>query len=265
LGWTKVHPAWFTSPNGPYAGIKLPVNHPNELWIPSGTYEPSITRVLVQLLTDERWSIKDKSVWDIGAHHAVTALLFAKHGAAEVVGLEPLPANLEIIRTVLAANESLAAKIRILPLAASVAEGEAVIETGATDSEGQLVHDQVTPSERRPDGSKRIAVCTSRLDHLLAKGFSPPGLLKIDIEGAEFLALQGARQLLLNHRPVLVIEIHNAGACAKCVELLRSLSYGVWRISAKGLNALRDRTMDYGHVLCVPLEHTNRRALPYLA
>jgi len=36
--------------------------------------------------------------------------------------------------------------------------------------------------------------------------FLPP--LKIDVEGAEFLVLEGARRCIERHRPTLVIEVH---------------------------------------------------------
>ncbi len=55
--------------------------------------------------------------------------------------------------------------------------------------------------ERVPDGDVRC----SAIDDL---GLDSCGLIKLDLEGAEGLALQGARETILSHRPVLIIEIN---------------------------------------------------------
>jgi len=54
--------------------------------------------------------------------------------------------------------------------------------------------------ERVPDGDVRC----SAIDDL---GLDSCGLIKLDLEGAEGLALQGARETILSHRPVLIVEV----------------------------------------------------------
>jgi hypothetical protein len=52
-----------------------------------------------------------------------------------------------------------------------------------------------------------------------------PDLIKLDIEGAEDIALAGAKETLAKHRPYLIIEVHGADKEENCISLLRSLHY----------------------------------------
>ena len=54
---------------------------------------------------------------------------------------------------------------------------------------------------------QQIAITT--LDHdIAAHALPPPNLIKIDVEGWEFAALQGARATLALHHPALYLEMH---------------------------------------------------------
>jgi FkbM family methyltransferase len=65
-----------------------------------------------------------------------------------------------------------------------------------------------------PDGAaarvETIAVPTQRLDDALGPGYVP-ALVKVDVEGAELQVLQGARETLAAHRPLVVFE-HGLGS-----------------------------------------------------
>jgi len=60
------------------------------------------------------------------------------------------------------------------------------------------------------DGAERVTVPVRRLDDELPDDFVP-ALIKIDVEGVEHAVLDGARQTLSRHRPVVALE-HSIGA-----------------------------------------------------
>jgi len=86
--------------------------------------------------------------------------------------------------------------------------------------------------EDRTHGAKTISVPSCTLDeHCQATGIRHVDLLKIDVEGAEMLVLQGASRIIAKCRPEMVIELHNTRSCLfghsveETISYLHSLGY----------------------------------------
>lgn len=70
------------------------------------------------------------------------------------------------------------------------------------------------------------------LDHLvLEQGCPPPGLIKVDIEGAEADALAGATAVIERHHPRMIIEVHSEDLERRCREFLRARGYSIRTVS----------------------------------
>jgi len=70
-----------------------------------------------------------------------------------------------------------------------------------------------------------MEIRSETLDHLRGTGlFSRADVIKIDVEGAEAMALRGAEQLLRSNRPRLFIEVHSRALARECDQIL--LDYG---------------------------------------
>lgn len=93
---------------------------------------------------------------------------------------------------------------------------------------GQLVTPGMSGMEWRSDTPTvklRTVVCTT-LD-ALTESLGIPSLIKVDVEGHEDKVLNGASELLTEHRPQWLIEFHSPGLHQYCVSLLRTHGYKV--------------------------------------
>jgi FkbM family methyltransferase len=186
-----------------------------------GVYEPHVVRALRKYLR------RGDCCMDVGANlgyfTSVMANLVGKKG--EVIAFEPLPANIKVLgENVLL--EGLA-NVRIEPKAVGNAIGTAsLLIQGDTDFTGTA-----SLAEVYDWGGERtnIEVPVVTLDSYITGNRSSPSLLKMDVEGAELMALQGAHTLLSKHRPILLIEIHGWGSPLgeDVVGLLKNYRYEV--------------------------------------
>ena len=83
---------------------------------------------------------------------------------------------------------------------------------------------------------KTLEVQTVTLDHYFARMEGRIGAIKIDVEGHELAVLEGARELFMAHRPVVVCESErrhmSTGCVADVFAFFRGLGYRGWFIRA---------------------------------
>jgi len=174
------------------------------------------------------FSLKGALCWDIGAHFGYHSFAFAAQGA-RVLAFEPNAHNAARLKMNLEKNPNLARNIRHLPFAVGDRDGEMVFVQSAElngGSSGSHLQDATPPLEGNAYATfEKLTVSVARLDTLVAKGESPPDLIKIDIEGAEFLALQGARQLLATKRPLILMEVHHIRLMLEIQRFFDELKY----------------------------------------
>lgn len=163
-------------------------------------------------------------VWDIGAN--VGAFTFAaahKAGAlGSVVAVEadPFLATLLQRSSMLDCNRDV--NVSVVCAAASDAAGVARLRVA---QRGRSSNSLEQTGERSQSGGTRyvLNVPTVTLDSLLG-AFPAPGIVKIDVEGAEPLVLQGAERLLSECRPIIYVEVSPEHADA-VTGLLRRCGY----------------------------------------
>jgi FkbM family methyltransferase len=167
--------------------------------------------------------------FDLGGNVGYYALLASVLTGPEgrVFTIEPLPRNLRYLREHLRLNRI--RNVTVLEAAVSDQSGTAWFEETDSTSRGHI------------DSRGTIAVRTVALDDLVDSGeLPPPGFLKIDIEGAEWNALRGARRMLESARPVIFLSTHSTALHAQCCDWLRGLEYEVRPIDGKPLDRSRD-------------------------
>jgi hypothetical protein len=75
-------------------------------------------------------------------------------------------------------------------------------------------------------GAREVSDHETSLDALIKdRGWRPPDVIKLDVEGDEFNVLSGAMRVLKDHRPRLIIEVHSIELERACDRLLTDLGY----------------------------------------
>jgi FkbM family methyltransferase len=140
-------------------------------------------------------------VFDIGSCVGLYALHLSLLGR-RVVAFEPDPNyRSRLLRNISLNN--LQDQIQVVEWAVSDRKGEAMLYTDGVEG--------LSPSLRLVGERGAVVISTDSIDNALARGELPhPTVIKMDIEGAEILALRGMRQLLSSTNPPdrLFIELH---------------------------------------------------------
>lgn len=138
-------------------------------------------------------------MYDVGVCVGLVALHAADR--CNVIGFEPDPAFRQRVERNLQLNPGLS--VTVMPYAISDADGTAVLYTDGAGGN--------SPSLRHQRGEKQaVDVMARSIDSLVEEGLPAPTVIKLDIEGAELPALQGARQLLMSSQKprLLFLELH---------------------------------------------------------
>jgi len=223
----------------------------------AGTYEPEeVAFARTQIRAGD-------SVVDVGANIGYFTVLMANWvgRAGSVVALEPIPSNLRLLER--SVNENgFAGRVRVIRAAAADARGTAQILSVDTrygfNSGGACFWPAEIPV---PEHHSLIETNRVRIDDLSIP--RPVAFVKMDIEGAEGLAIRGARELLGTDRPVVLMEM-NPEQLKRVSELSPAALIGemeglgfVCRRLADGLPGERVRDLD---ALCnVVFIHTEGR------
>jgi FkbM family methyltransferase len=154
----------------------------------------------------EKYTRSDSVIWDIGSNIGVFAFSsasIATRGAVIAVEADIWLASLLAKTKTLKSNRKL--DVRILPAAVSATCG---VSEFMIAKRGRAMNALVETGGRSNMGGERerTYVPTITLDSMLAT-FPAPNFVKIDIEGAELLAVKGASNLIQNIRPIFYIEI----------------------------------------------------------
>ena len=160
-------------------------------------------------------------VFDCGAHHGLTALVFSElvGRAGRVVAFEPHPHNVDIIGK----NVSLNRRTNISIERCALGSGEGTI----------WLRNKSNASVAWRPRTRGIRVDLVSLDQYAAQTGVFPTLIKIDVEGFEAEVLKGARSVL-RRSPKLAIEVHAkalyryGGSFAMLLELLTPGRYDLW-------------------------------------
>jgi FkbM family methyltransferase len=169
-----------------------------------GCYDYPVTKLVEALIAP------GMVIFDVGANAGFFSLL-ASTRCQQVYAFEPLPSNLRRIRRNIEINRL--RNVSVVQKAVGDRQGTATLYVPESDNSGlaSLTH---------MAGAESIEVPVITLDgYVRSQGLRGVDVMKIDIEGAEVMAFEGARELLSRgDAPDVIFEAHPGSDAAKWLE-----------------------------------------------
>lgn len=169
-----------------------------------------------------------KTFLDIGANIGWYSVLFADAGY-KVLSVEPMTANRQMLQATLCANPDLSSKIQIIPLALArkpTHQGQLCDIYSATINLGDGLLVCPGEEERKNDVVNnpdfhhewRESISTMSLDQWMdSKGSPQVDVIKMDVEGYECKALEGALQTFYKPKYIMVEVRDDTWQCIEFV------------------------------------------------
>jgi FkbM family methyltransferase len=158
-------------------------------------------------------------VLDCGANIGMFSLRAARAGCARIFALEPDPETFACLAINLARNAATA--VTAIESAAGRAAGRAVFGRAAVSTLGHLLPSSQSAARVVSGVTVEVTTIAELLDRYEIPSVQ---LLKLDIEGAEIDALEGARPVL-DRIERIVMEYHGFDRLDACQRLLRDYGY----------------------------------------
>jgi FkbM family methyltransferase len=175
-------------------------------------------RLLMSDMPEEhilRWTAealrRGGTFFDVGAHYGWISMAAAQRvgRSGRVVSFEPSPVLVDILRYHQRVNRL--GQMQIVQAAVSNQDQEQspffLINEGLSFRNSLTIGGSDVPYVC-PENKTRATVRSLTLDGFTSSSGIVPNVIKIDVEGAEWLVLEGARRLLAEHHPDLIVGVH---------------------------------------------------------
>jgi FkbM family methyltransferase len=240
-----------TTRKGPAAGLRfqLDIKKRQEYAYWFGTYDLPILQQIAALVKPG-WT-----AWDCGTYLGYYTCFFARlvGPAGKVYAFEPDPSNLALTQR----NLTLNGLSNVTMIHAAIGEPCGEMELFLNDGTNSHLPGVYVGANRETyartetrEASLKVR-CLSLDDAHFVEGAGRPNIIKIDIEGAEMLALPHTRRLCREVRPYFVLELHNPECDLAAWNWSREQGYSLTSI-ATGRILTRPEEVG-GTLLCSPL------------
>ena len=177
----------------------------------------------------------DKVFFDIGCHYAWFSVAWLSSGGEFVKAFEPSQVNGKIINETIKKN-SYSSNLRLHDFALGDKAMTSKLYMFPGDSSRNYVQDS-TLRKNSIDRSRLKNIEIKSIDDLYYNGLlKKPDLIKIDVEGFEYRVLKGAKRLLTEISPKVVIEIHDVENGLLVSNFMSKIGYSMKILGYKGRN-----------------------------
>lgn len=222
---------------GPAKGMKwITGQSVHGCWL--GSYEAENQKTIVNYLK------RGMIAYDLGAHVGFYTLMFSRlvGNTGKVFAFEPHAVNCYYLSKHISLNNI--QNVVIEQCAVSDSNGFVLFYPQESSSMGKIIKD----GENEFKESYKIPSIS--LDNFVFLKKNPaPHLIKMDIEGAEALALSGMQKILKEKKPILLIALHGVEVAQNCFFILERLHYKIKTLSGLELNSLDGQINE---ILCLP-------------
>jgi FkbM family methyltransferase len=227
-----------------------PRSHLLRRFLRYGYYEPEVSRLFLANINPQA------DVLDVGANIGFYTVSAARRlTTGRVLAAEPTGATFERLSENVKRNE-VADRVILFNgmIGADKGQGQIHFVSGMEEYSSMNLPEHLAVKNKEV---KTENVPIERVDDLVVKYSLRPGLLKVDVEGAEFSVLRGALHTMSEHRPVVISEIWKKPTSAdghsgsELIEMFEGLGYVVRDphdpLAKPGLE-------EVGEIICVPKE-----------
>lgn len=168
-------------------------------------------------------------VYDIGANIGFFSILLGKKVGltGKVFCFEPSPNLIDRLAANLELN-ACTSQFVVVPEAVSDKTGREEFLISHSHPQRQTLAGLDVPEV---EYQGKTTIQTVSLDDFVFEQENPaPDAIKMDIEGAESIAIHGMRRVLAEAAPILLVEIHTQTAADTVLSILRSLAYTIHTI-----------------------------------
>jgi FkbM family methyltransferase len=165
-------------------------------------YEPETGKVILSYLKT------DSIFLDIGANLGIFTIgIAAARPDVHVCGIEPSPKIYKLLQKSIISN-NLSERVTCFQVAAGSSDETLEFEINQSNS-----GDSSIVTKAHPSRSETIQVAVKKLDGYqelvdkISKLNRTVSCVKMDIQGAELMAIMGLREIIQKHKPVLIIEV----------------------------------------------------------
>lgn len=207
---------WIQIPGGLGKGLWIHADPRFDLGYTNGDHEPWIQDLLKTELR------RGDCYFDVGAHTGFFSLIASRFVglSGKIVAFEPDPENAAALKANIAKNHLM--QVTVMEAAVWSSPGHVTFERASDASNRTQGH----VSSGSDAGRERISVPAVRLDDVVFdEGHAAPHLMKMDVEGAEWEALHGARRLLAEAKPKLLCEVHDPSQMGQIRVYLEGFGY----------------------------------------
>lgn len=202
--------------------FNLDMQSEKDYWL--GTYETDLQNALTEF-------VKPGMVaYDVGANVGYVSLLLGKAvgPSGQVFCFEALPGNVERLQSNLVLNPEVS-QFTITGKAVTNKSGTVDFLVHHSDDMGKAVGS----AGRDEAYTQTITLPSINLDDFIFNEGNPkPSVVKIDIEGGEVLALPGMKRMLIEIRPIIMLEMHGPDSGQAAWDTLKGANYTIHKIQS---------------------------------